>query len=51
MDVTHAGIFIMPPKGAIFRHASSLKNNSGVVDLPFIDYVKNTPGIIVLRAL
>ncbi|CQI88482.1 putative lipoprotein [Yersinia rohdei] len=51
LDVTHAGIFIMTPNGAIFRHASSLKNNSGVVDLPFIDYVKNTPGIIVLRAL
>ncbi|CNI04224.1 MULTISPECIES: DUF1460 domain-containing protein [Yersinia] len=51
LDVTHTGIFIMTPNGPMLRNASSLKKNMKVVDSPFIDYVKNTPGIVVLRAL
>lgn len=50
LDVTHTGIFIMTSTGAVLRNASSLKKNMKVVDSPFIQYVKNTPGIIVLRA-
>ncbi|MCB5308291.1 DUF1460 domain-containing protein [Yersinia massiliensis] len=50
LDVTHTGIFIMTPEGAVLRNASSLKKNMKVVDSPFLQYVKNTPGIIVLRA-
>ncbi|WP_145520721.1 DUF1460 domain-containing protein [Yersinia mollaretii] len=51
LDVTHTGIFIMTPNGAVLRNASSMKKNMKVVDSPFVSYVKNTPGIIVLRAL
>ncbi|MDA5547784.1 DUF1460 domain-containing protein [Yersinia massiliensis] len=51
LDVTHTGIFIMTPEGAMLRNASLLKKNMKVVDSPFLQYVKNTPGIIVLRAL
>ncbi|CNK76780.1 DUF1460 domain-containing protein [Yersinia alsatica] len=51
LDVTHTGIYIMTPNGPMLRNASSMKKNMKVVDSPFIEYVKNTPGIIVLRAL
>ncbi|WP_016675933.1 N-acetylmuramoyl-L-alanine amidase-like domain-containing protein, partial [Yersinia pestis] len=51
LDVTHTGIFIMTKNGPVLRNASSLKVNEKVVDSPFIEYVKKTPGIIVLRAL
>ncbi|WP_396583940.1 DUF1460 domain-containing protein [Bartonella grahamii] len=51
LDVTHVGFFIMTDKGPMLRNASSRKANEKVVDSPFIDYVKKTPGIIVLRAL
>ncbi|MGP2469543.1 DUF1460 domain-containing protein [Yersinia sp. 2540 StPb PI] len=51
LDVTHTGIFIRTAKGAMFRNASSMKGNNKVVDSPFLEYVKKTPGIVVLRAL
>ncbi|RAX09897.1 DUF1460 domain-containing protein [Photorhabdus bodei] len=51
LDVTHTGIFIMTDHGPMLRNASSLAANKKVVDSPFLDYVKNKPGIIVLRAL
>ncbi|ETS29690.1 hypothetical protein BB987_02115 [Photorhabdus temperata] len=51
LDVTHTGIFIMTDNGPMFRNASSLAANKKVVDSPFLDYVKNKPGIIVLRSL
>ncbi|CNI95163.1 DUF1460 domain-containing protein [Yersinia aldovae] len=51
LDVTHTGIFIMTNNGPMLRNASSLKGNNKVVDSPFMEYVKKTPGIIVLRAL
>lgn len=50
LDVTHVGIFITTPTGPVFRNASSLAANEKVVDSPFTDYVRSTPGIIVLRA-
>ncbi|AHG21692.1 lipoprotein [Chania multitudinisentens RB-25] len=49
LDVTHTGFFIQTPNGPVLRNASSLKANMQVVDSPFIDYVMNTPGIVVLR--
>nr|WP_242689356.1 DUF1460 domain-containing protein [Photorhabdus cinerea] len=51
LDVTHTGIFIMTDHGPMLRNASSLAANKKVVDSPFLEYVKNKPGIIVLRAL
>lgn len=50
LDVTHVGIFIASDTGPMLRNASSLKKNMKVVDSPFLDYVKDKPGIIVLRA-
>lgn len=49
LDVTHVGIFVMTPNGPVFRNASSLAANNKVVDSPFTDYVRSTPGIVVLR--
>ncbi|MGK8489750.1 DUF1460 domain-containing protein [Nocardia asiatica] len=50
LDVTHVGIFVMTPAGPVFRNASSLAGNNKVVDSPFMEYVRSTPGIVVLRA-
>ncbi|WP_063021764.1 DUF1460 domain-containing protein [Nocardia niwae] len=50
LDVTHVGIFVMTDAGPVFRNASSLAGNDKVVDSPFADYVRSTPGIVVLRA-
>ncbi|MFI6773088.1 DUF1460 domain-containing protein [Nocardia sp. NPDC050412] len=50
LDVTHVGIFVMTPSGPVFRNASSLAANNKVVDSPFAEYVRTTPGIMVLRA-
>ncbi|GAB2688096.1 DUF1460 domain-containing protein [Nocardia thraciensis] len=50
LDVTHVGIFVATPDGPVFRNASSLDANNKVVDSPFTDYIRSTPGIIVLRA-
>ncbi len=49
LDVTHTGIFIRKDGKAYLRHASSKKEFLKVVDEPFEDYIKNTPGFIVLR--
>lgn len=51
LDVTHTGIFIMTDEGPMLRNASSRKINMRVVDSPFMDYVRATPGILVLRPL
>ncbi|WP_455479014.1 DUF1460 domain-containing protein [Bartonella sp. B23] len=51
LDVTHVGFFIITDNGPMLRNASSRKENEKVVDSPFMDYVAQTPGIIVLRAL
>ncbi|MFI6868445.1 DUF1460 domain-containing protein [Nocardia sp. NPDC050406] len=50
LDVTHVGIFVQTPNGPVFRNASSLAANNKVVDESFADYVRSTPGIVVLRA-
>ncbi|MCP2297907.1 Protein of unknown function (DUF1460) [Nocardia amikacinitolerans] len=49
LDVTHVGIFVTTPNGPVFRNASSLAANNQVVDSPLLDYVRSTPGIVVLR--
>jgi hypothetical protein len=49
LDVTHVGIFVRDNGQALFRHASSATNVRCVVDQPFLDYVADKPGIIVLR--
>lgn len=49
LDVTHTGFFIMTPQGPVLRNASSRKENMKVVDSPLVNYIANTPGIIVLR--
>ncbi|MBR7631229.1 DUF1460 domain-containing protein [Aeromonas popoffii] len=50
LDVTHTGIFIRGENGPVLRNASSVSTNMKVVDSPFLDYVKNKPGILVYRA-
>lgn len=51
LDVTHVGFFIETTDGPVLRNASSKKANMKVVDSPFLEYVKDTPGIVVLRPL
>ncbi|WP_280215681.1 DUF1460 domain-containing protein [Nocardia cyriacigeorgica] len=51
LDVTHVGIFVSTPNGPVFRNASSLPADNKVVDTPFLDYVRTTPGILVLRPM
>nr|WP_246461764.1 DUF1460 domain-containing protein [Nocardia transvalensis] len=49
LDVTHVGIVVQTPNGPVFRNASSLDRNEQVVDSPFDEYVRSTPGIVVMR--
>jgi len=49
LDVTHTGMIIKKDNNIYFRHASSKKSNRKVVDELFVDYIKKTPGILVLR--
>lgn len=49
LDASHVGILIKKGKQVYFRNASSLKKNRKVVDSPFLDYIKDKPGIMVLR--
>jgi len=48
LDVSHVGIFIRDNAGTFLRHAS--QKHRKVVDEDFKEYIKNKPGIIVLRA-
>lgn len=50
LDASHVGILIKKGNQVYFRNASSLKKNRKVVDSPFLEYIKNKPGIMVLRA-
>ncbi|MBW0273948.1 hypothetical protein ATM97_32045 [Nocardia sp. MH4] len=50
LDVTHVGIIVQTADGPMFRNASSLAAYQ-VVDTPLADYVRTTPGIVVLRPL
>lgn len=52
LDVSHTGILIKTLTGeAIYRNASSLSKNNKVVDSPLLEYIKNKPGIVVIRSL
>lgn len=51
LDTTHTGIFIMTKRGPMFRNASSREAHKQVIDLPFLDYMKKVPGIIVFRPI
>ncbi|MEM9256991.1 MAG: N-acetylmuramoyl-L-alanine amidase-like domain-containing protein [Pseudomonadota bacterium] len=50
LDVTHVGIFLHGEDGPVYRNASSVSSNMRVVDSPFLEYMQNTPGIVVYRA-
>lgn len=50
LDASHVGILIKKSNQVYFRNASSLKKNRKVVDSPFLEYIKDKPGIMVLRA-
>jgi hypothetical protein len=47
LDVSHVGIFLAKQINPVFRHASS--NENRVVDVDFYEYVRNKPGIVILR--
>ena len=47
LDVSHVGILIKRLGTYYFRHASSIEGK--VVDVDFIEYIKDKPGIIVYR--
>ncbi|AOI73905.1 N-acetylmuramoyl-L-alanine amidase-like domain-containing protein [Burkholderia ubonensis] len=49
LDVTLVGFFVETRNGPMLRNASSKKANIQVVDSPFLEYVKNTPDIVVLQ--
>ncbi len=49
LDVSHVGIAIKHKGKVFFRNASSLSRNMKVVDTPFMAYMANQPGIVVLR--
>ncbi|MEU5406935.1 N-acetylmuramoyl-L-alanine amidase-like domain-containing protein [Nocardia asteroides] len=50
LDVTHVGIVVHTADGPVFRNASSLAEYR-VLDTPLADYIRTTPGIVVLRPL
>ena len=47
LDVSHVGIFIRDNDKTVLRHAS--KKHQKVIDEDFRNYIKNKPGIIVMR--
>lgn len=49
LDVTHAGIAIRRADGLYFRHASTLRGQRRVVEVPFLEYFRRTPGLLVYR--
>lgn len=49
LDVTHTGIIVKENNQILYRNASSLSKYNKVVDLPFMDYIRSKPGIVVLR--
>ncbi|MEV6061232.1 N-acetylmuramoyl-L-alanine amidase-like domain-containing protein [Nocardia asteroides] len=50
LDVTHVGFVVHTADGPVFRNASSLAEYR-VLDTPLADYIRTTPGIVVLRPL
>ncbi len=50
LDVSHVGIVIRDRGGRLFlRHASSSQEHGRVIDEDFMGYIRNKPGILVLR--
>ena len=49
LDVSHVGIFIKDRDKTLLRHASSTEKKRKVTDDDFMEYIKDKPGIIVLR--
>lgn len=49
LDVSHVGIIIRQEKSTLFRHASSAAENKRVIDQDLRKYMKDKPGIIILR--
>ncbi|HXG31322.1 MAG TPA: N-acetylmuramoyl-L-alanine amidase-like domain-containing protein [Thermodesulfobacteriota bacterium] len=49
LDVSHTGIVIKKGNGVYLRHASSREENRRVVDEDLRDYMRDKPGLIVLR--
>jgi hypothetical protein len=47
LDVSHVGIFISSNDRTFLRHAS--QKHQKVIDEDFREYIKNKPGVIVLR--
>jgi len=50
LDVTHVGIVVKKDGKVWFRNASSSPQNMKVMDVPFVNYMRSKPGIVVLRA-
>ena len=51
LDVTHAGIAVRRADGLYFRHASTLRGQRRVVEVPLLDYFRRTPGMVVYRVV
>lgn len=51
LDVTHAGIAVHRPDSLYLRHASTLRGQRRVVEVPLLDYFRKTPGMVVYRVL
>ncbi len=49
LDVSHTGIAVWHQGTLLFRHASSQARHRKVIDEPFMTYIADKPGIIVLR--
>ncbi len=49
LDVSHVGIIIKEGQTVKFRHASSAPEKRKVIDEDFLEYIKDKPGIIILR--
>lgn len=49
LDVSHVGIAIKHDDGMYLRHASSAASSRKVTDRLFMSYIKEKPGIVVLR--
>ncbi len=51
LDVSHVGIAIREKERVFLRHASSAAASRRVVDQLFGDYIREKPGVVVLRPL
>ena len=49
LDVSHTGIVIENQGSLVLRHASSQEGARQVIDQDLMNYLKNKPGIIILR--